>query len=270
MAHGHSGPGNVEFDGRPELVRRRHPLAMVYGGGGVFGIAYIAGVATGLMECGIPLATAPSLGTSAGSWTASAIALGLTYDDFLTVRTPRVPNLRPGVLAAIAEEIFGDESHPLVSVSAVSVGTGKRHILDGGMFRLADLVAASSAVPGLLPPHRVDGRLYVDGGMWSATSVDAASEADRVIVVAPLAGTVMGPMGRTAGLLLERELARWRARHPDSEVHLIRPNREISRLAGRNPLALFDGDRARTVYEPAYEQGLRWGERIGADTQPAA
>jgi NTE family protein len=181
-----------------------------------------------------------------------------------------VPNLRPGVLAEIAEEIFGDQSHPLVSVSAVSVGTGKRHILDGGMFRLADLVAASSAVPGLLPPHRVDGRLYVDGGMWSATSLDAASEADRVIVIAPLAGTVMGPMGRTAGLLLERELARWRARHPDSEVRLIRPNREISRLAGRNPLALFDGDRARNVYEPAYEQGLRWGERIGAGTQPAA
>ena len=268
MARGHSDPGNVELDGRPELVCGRHPLAMVYGGGGVFGIAYIAGVAAGLMDCGIPLATAPSLGTSAGSWTASAIALGITYEDFADVRSPRVPNLRPGVLAEIAEELFGDESHHLVSVSAVSVATGRRHILDGGTYRLADLVAASSAVPGLLPPHRVDGRLYVDGGMWSATSVDAASEADRVIVIAPLAGAVLGPMGRTAGLLLERELARWRARHLDSEVHLIRPNKEIARLAGRNPLGLFDEKRARGVYQPAYEQGLRWGERIGTGTQP--
>ena len=117
-------------------------------------------------------------------------------------------------------------------------------------------------------PHRVDGRLYVDGGMWSATSVDAAAEADQVIVVAPLAGSVLGPMGRTAGLLLERELGRWRTRHPDSEVYLIRPNKEIARLAGRNPLGLFDEKRARGVYQPAYEQGLRWGERIGTGTQP--
>jgi NTE family protein len=271
MAHRHSGKGNVELDGSPELVSRRHPLAMVYGGGGVFGIAYTAGVATGLADSGIDVAAAPSLGTSAGSWTASALALGLTYDDFLDVRPPAVPNLRTGILVEIARELFGEATHHLVSVSAVCVRTRRRHILDGGVYPLADLVAASSAVPGLLPPHRIDGRLYVDGGMWSATSLDAASEADRVIVVAPLAGAVLGPMGRTAGFLLERELSRWRERHPDADVHMIRPNREIARLAGRNPLGLFDGDRAREVYGPAYEQGLRWGERLtGSDTVPAA
>ncbi len=270
MAHEHSQPGNVEFDGRPELVEHRHPLAMVYGGGGVFGIAYTSGVATGLAETGIAVATAPSLGTSAGSWTASAMALGMGYDDFSDIRSPSVPNLRPGVVVEIAREIFGEATHHLVSVSAICVRTQRRHILDGGVYPLADLVAASSAVPGLLPPHRIDGRLYVDGGMWSATSVDAAAEADRVIVVAPLAGAVCGAMGRTAGFLLERELQRWRARHPDSEVILIRPNREIARLAGLNPLGLFDDDRSRSVYPLAYEQGLRWGARISADTRPAA
>jgi NTE family protein len=136
------------------------------------------------------------------------------------------------------------------------------------VYPLAELVAASSAVPGLLPPHRIEGRLYVDGGMWSATSVDAAAEADRVIVVAPLAGAVLGPMGRTAGFLLERELHRWRTRHPESEVHMVRPNHEIARLAGRNPLGLFDDARARQVYPLAYEQGLQWGERISEPTQP--
>lgn len=175
------------------------------------------------------------------------------------------------MLVEIAHSIFGEATHELVSVSAVCVRTRRRHILDGGVYPLADLAAASSAVPGLLPPHRVDGRLYIDGGMWSATSVDAAAEADQVIVVAPLAGSVLGPMGRTAGLLLERELGRWRTRHPDSEVYLIRPNKEIARLAGLNPLGLFDGNRARGVYPLAYEQGLRWGDRIsGADTRPAA
>jgi predicted acylesterase/phospholipase RssA len=268
--HEHSGPGNVDFDGRPELLDHRHPLSMVYGGGGVFGIAYTSGVAAGLSAMGIPVASAPSLGTSAGSWTASALALGLSYDDFSYVRSPTVPTRKAGVLAEIARELFGEATHRLVSVSAVCVRTQRRHILDGGTYPLADLVAASSAVPGIFPPHRIDGRLYVDGGMWSATSVDAAAEAERVIVVAPLAGTVLGPMGRTAGFLLERELHRWRSRNPDREVQLIRPNREIARLAGRNPLSLFDDERARQVYPLAYEQGLRWGERIGTHTLPAA
>jgi len=268
--HEHSDPGHVEVDGHPELLEHRHPLAMVYGGGGVFGIAYTSGVALGLMDSGIPVASAPSLGTSAGSWTAAALALGMHYEDFAYTRTPSVPNLRPGVLAAIARELFGEATHDLVSVSAVCVSTGRRHILDGGEYPLADLVAASSAVPGLLAPHRVAGRLYVDGGMWSATSVDASSVADRVIVVAPLAGTVMGPMGRTAGFMLERELNRCRRRHPGSEVHLIRPDREMAHLAGRNPLSLFDPHRAREVYPLAYEQGLEWGARLGTDTRPAA
>lgn len=241
---------------------------MVYGGGGVFGIAYTAGVAQGLADRGVPVATAPALGTSAGSWTASALALGLTYDDFEGLEAPPVPTRRPGILADIARQLFGEASHPLVSVSAVCLRSGRRHVLDGGRYPLADLVAASSAVPGLLPPHRIDGRLYVDGGMWSVTSVDAAAAAEQVIVVAPLAGAVMGPLGRTAGFLLERELRRWQRRHPESRVSMIRPDRAIAEVAGRHPLALFDEARARDVFPLAYEQGLRFGEQLKA--APAA
>ncbi len=273
MAREHSRPGNVELDGHPALVARRHPLTMVYGGGGVFGIAYTSGVAAGLEEAGVAVATAPSLGTSAGAWTASAIALGLSYDDFGEVESPAVPNRHPGVLADIARQLFGEATHPLVSVSAVCLSSGRRHILDGGTYPLADLCAASSAVPGLFPPHRVDGRLYIDGGMWSATSIDAAADADQVIVVAPLAGAVMGPLGRTAGFLLDRELRRWKARHPESSIMLVRPNRVMARVAGIRPLALFDDARAREVYPMAFEQGLRYGERLSrpaAEPGPAA
>lgn len=258
----HSQRGNVTFDGLPALVAARHPLAMVYGGGGAFGIAYTAGVAAGLATAGVPVASAPSLGTSAGSWTASALALGLSYDDFAAVSPPRVPSHRAGVLADVARQLFGEQRHPLVAVSAVCVRTRRRHILDGGRYPLADLVAASSAVPGLFPPHRIDGRLYIDGGMWSATSVDAAAEADHVIVVAPMAGPVLGPLGQAAGLLLDRELRRWRARHPQSTVTLIRPDRAMSRLAGLHPLALFDDSRARAVHPLAFAQGRSIGEEL--------
>ena len=268
MAQHHSRAGNVDVDGHPVLLEHRHPLAMVYGGGGVVGIAYTAGVAAGLASAGIPVAGAPALGTSAGSWTASALALGLSYDDLADLPVPSVPALRIGVLADIARMVFGESTHPLVSVSAVNLRSGRRHILDGGTYPLADLVAASSAVPGLLPPHRVAGRRYIDGGMWSATSVDAAAEADRVIVVAPLAGRVMGPMGRVAGALLERELGRWQQRHPEASIHMIRPNREMARIVGVRPLALFDAERARAIHPLAVQQGARWGEQIQATAAP--
>ncbi len=276
MAHQHSGAGNVDVLGRPELFTARHPLAMVYGGGGVFGISYTAGVAAGLEAAGLPVRDAPALGTSAGSWTASALALGLGYDDVAVLTSPRVPTQRPGVLADLAREVFGEATHPRVAISAVYVKSRRRHILDGGRYPLADLVAASSAVPGLLPPHRIEGRLYVDGGMWSVTSVDAAAEADHVIVVAPLAGWVMGPMGRTAGFLLDRELRRWRQRHPESTVTMISPDLAMARVAGLRPLALFDDDRAREVYPMALEQGIAYGEALArswpvrADDDPAA
>ena len=126
-------------------------------------------------------------------------------------------------------------------------------------------MAASSAVPGLFPPHRIDGRLYVDGGMWSATSVDAAAEADHVIVIAPLAGLVLGPLGQTAGFLLARELRRWRRRHPDTTVTLVRPDRAMARMAGLHPLALFDDERAHDVHPLAFDQGLRVAEALAAD-----
>jgi len=265
--HEHSDTGNVDFDGAPAVASRLHPLSMVYGGGGIFGIGYCVGVAHGLAAGEVPVASAPALGTSAGSWAASAVALGVSYDEIIEIDAPAIPNRRPGVLAGAARKLFGESSHSLVSVSAVCVRTRRRHILDGGSYALADLVAAASAVPGILPPHRIDGRLYVDGGMWSATSIDAAAAARSVIVIAPLAGASMGPIGRGAGYLLGRELDRWRRRHPDRRITLIRPNRQIARHADLNPMSLFDVERARAVYPLAYEQGLRWAERIHSEAE---
>lgn len=264
FGHDHTDEHNVDLDGSPSIVERRHALSMVYGGGGVFGIAYGLGVAEGLARAGLPVRTAPALGTSAGSWVAAVMALGMSFEDFDGMSSPSVPTRR-SVLHEAATALFGDARHHLVSVSALQLRSRRRHILDGGRYRLADLAAASSAVPGLFPPHRIDGRLYIDGGMWSATSVDAAAEAHHVIVVAPLAGRTLGPVGRTAGLLLGRELESWTDRHPSASITMIRPSRDIARLAGRNPLGLFDGDRARRVLPLAVEQGLRWGELLLGD-----
>jgi len=258
----HTRPGAVELDGAPAIVERVHPLAMVYGGGGVFGMVYCLGVAHGLAAAGVPVATAPALGTSAGAWAASAVALGVDAADLMALDFPHVPNPRRGALAAIARMYFGDATHHLVSVSAVRVPSGRRHILDGGRYPLADLAAASSSVPVLFPPHVIDGHSYVDGGMWSATSIDAATAAEHVVVVAPVAGPVMRPIGMGAGMLLGRELGSWRRRHPAHHITFIRPNHAIARMAGRNPLGLFDSARARPVYPLAFEQGTRMAAQL--------
>jgi NTE family protein len=259
--HEHSAAGKVDIEGVPSIIERPHPLSMVYGGGGIFGIRYGAGVAQGLARSGIPVASAPSLGTSAGAWVASAVVLGLTYDDFAGMRSPALPTRHP-VLYEAALSLFGDSRHHLVAASAIHLRSRRRHILAGTRYPLADLVAASSAVPGLFPPHRIEGRPYIDGGMWSATSIDAAVDAQQVIVVAPIAGRVLGPIGRAAGFLLARELQTWRSRNPGATITMIRPNSAIARLAGHHPLALFDADRARQVYPLAVTQGLQWGERL--------
>lgn len=89
--HHHSDPGSVALDGAPKVAGRLHPLSMVYGGGGVYGIAYNLGVAHGMVAAGLPVAAAPSLGTSAGSWSAAVMALGLGYEEVDALEAPSVP-----------------------------------------------------------------------------------------------------------------------------------------------------------------------------------
>ena len=84
--------------GMPDLMGGM-PGFMPHRSGGVFGIGYCVGVAHGLAAGGIPVVGAPSLGTSAGSWAASAVATGVSYDDVAGLEVPSIPSRRGGVLA---------------------------------------------------------------------------------------------------------------------------------------------------------------------------
>lgn len=66
---------------------------------------------------------------------------------------------------------------------ALDLRSGERVVLDRG--RLRDVVAASCAMPGVLNPVELDGRLLVDGGWTEAVPVLAARQlgADFVIAV---------------------------------------------------------------------------------------
>lgn len=234
----------------------RPELAVVYGGGLQFGIAYGLGVADALLSVGAPLRGVQALGISAGAWVAACMATGATIDVLGEIPQVRVPNPRPGLLRGITRSVFGTARDARVRVAAVQLPTLSRRILPGARFPLADLVAASSSVPGVFAPSPVDGKWYVDGMARRGLGADQAPAADHLLVIAPLAGPMFGPAGRLMEALQFRELDRW-TQTTGGRAHLIRPSREIAGLM-RHPLDLLNQKRAaREVYPRAYEQTLR-------------
>ena len=242
------------------------PLAVCFGGGGMFGIAYLLGLGEALVDGGVPLADVPSIGTSAGSWAAGALGLHVRWAEAIEALgddVPRVPDPRSGRLRAAAAEVFGERRAPNMRAVVCELPRLRRVALSGADYPLADLVAASSAVPGLLAPHRIGPRRYVDGGVRSMVSADIADPAEHLLVLAPIAGPMFGPGGRLAERVLRREMREWRDANPGGHLWLIRPNRDIAALA-RRPDQLFSIDRAKRCYDLAYAQAAgilsRWGD----------
>jgi NTE family protein len=227
-------------------------LAAAFGGGGTFGIGYALGVCDALTDGGVAVASADMLGTSAGAWVAACLATGVGFTDLCEVPQVRVPDQTAGLLQGIATSLFGDGYDARVTATAVRLPTTRRVLLNGATHRLADIVAASSAVPGLFRPARIDGCWYVDGGVRSLVSAHLAAPAAHLLVVAPLAGPMFGPTGRAMELMLRREISRWQ-NATRGRAHLIRPTAQIAALA-RHPLQLFDNERAKRAYPLGYAQ----------------
>lgn len=77
-------------------------------------------------------------------------------------------------------------------VVAVEATTGERRVFDRSSgVDVVDAVAASCAVPGIWPPVTIGGARYVDGGIWSLTNTDLATDCGRVVVLAPVADKVL-------------------------------------------------------------------------------
>ena len=235
-------------------------LAGVFGGGGLFGIGYGLGVVDGLRKQGIDLRGSPMLGTSAGSWVAAATALDVPFSDLVRLAVPRFPNPRSGVLANSAAVVFGQKRDSNVHVVACSLPRLHRTELSGANFPLATLVAASSAVPGLLAPQRVGRHLYIDGGVRSGVSVDLATPADLLVVIAPLAGAMFGPFGGFVERKMDREMDIWR-QAGGKHILVFSPNQITSDIA-KWPQDLFDKDKA----VEAYYRGLSEASRMPIPT----
>jgi NTE family protein len=143
--------------------------------------------------------------------------------------------------------------HPRLLVTAVEAESGEAVVFgrDSGA-ALADAVAASCAVPLVWPPMTVNGTRYIDGGVRSPVNADYATGCSRVLVIAPVAGSI-----RRSGRI-SRQLA---TLGPDVRKAVVTPDAEARAAMGRN------------VLDPAYRAAAaRAGNRpaaVVADTVSA-
>ena len=174
----------------------RTQVGLVLGGGAALGAAH-AGVLQALDQAGVYCTVV--VGTSAGALIGGAYAAGLTGSQItelvLTAQWSEFArwnlNRRMGLL----------DSNPLEQSIEKYVGTrqiedlGRRFgalafdvlarepvLLDAGPLAVA--LRASSAVPGLFPPVRVEGRLLVDGAVYDNIPVWAARQLGANYVIA--------------------------------------------------------------------------------------
>jgi NTE family protein len=115
---------------------------------------------------------------------------------------------------------------------------------------LSEAVAASSAMPFIYEPVRIEDRWYADGGLASGTSADLVlahpQPLDLVVVLAPLAATeprrgglfyedMFDRAGRTA---LATEIAHIRREWPNTEILVLRPDEAVLEAARPNPMSV--------------------------------
>jgi predicted acylesterase/phospholipase RssA len=179
------------------VLRRR--LGVALSAGGARGLAHL-GVLRCLEREGIEFDLAA--GTSIGGIMAGGIALGLTSADLLAVFRriaanvrralvdPRLPSeslLRGLKKREIIREQAGDAQIenlpiPLWTIAADLASGCEVALHHGPLWQAAD---ATSAIPGLFPPVRVEGRLLVDGWLVNALPADVLRRegADVVLTV---------------------------------------------------------------------------------------
>jgi NTE family protein len=142
----------------------------------------------------------------------------------------------------------GWPDHPNTWIVACDYGTGRRVPFgrDGAPEAdLPDAVAASCSIPGFYRPVEINGRRYVDGGMYSASNLDllAGQALDLVICMNPTStlepNSSRNPLDRVAeavrkaaGRRLGYEARKVRAN--GTEVVLVQPVAADLALMGRN------------------------------------
>jgi NTE family protein len=153
-------------------------------------------------------------------------------------------------------------------IATVDLDSGRRVVFGAPgapTASVAQAVEASCAIPGWFRPVRIDGRLYVDGGVWSPTNMDAVrvDRGDRVLALNPTGSMrptlgepfgAFGPVSRAAAAIEARALERRGAR-----VVNVTPDRRSADAMGLN---LMDARPRDSVARAGVAQGRALAARL--------
>jgi NTE family protein len=124
---------------------------------------------------------------------------------------------------------------------------------------VAQAVQASCSVPWIFAPVQIDGRAYVDGGVWSNTNLDVApaGRLTQVLCLNPIASldiALASPFGllrAIAGSTAALETLALRSR--GARVRMLGPAHDVARLMAAD---LMDARRREEVLAGGYAQAL--------------
>lgn len=239
-----------------------HPsTSIVLGGGGVYGIFYNKAVMDALRAHGLFLENTPPIyGTSAGAWAAGCLALHKTITNADDIPPLSLQNRD---IHAMSRDLFGDElAPPNMHTFTIALSLRGSQPVKMSEMPIADMTAASAALPGIFKPVIIDGVRYIDGNYTrpeSPTHARHAAPADFLLVVAPTAFSGGGMQEMSGGRVrrrVEQEVAMWRDANPNSTAILITPSERVSRLVP-TPLALLDRRVGLEAYKRAWEDTMQ-------------
>jgi NTE family protein len=184
----------IRWLGKPPPRR----VGLTLGGGAARGIAHI-GVLEVLEDHKIPIDCIA--GTSAGAIVGGMYAAGLTphhmeelirktsWTEIATLSLPKLGLLNYDRVTQWIEECLGDrpalfeDLEMRFAAVAANIVSGELVVITEG--KLADALRASSCVPGIMTPTKLQGHLLVDGGILNNLPVTVTRQlgADYVIAV---------------------------------------------------------------------------------------
>jgi NTE family protein len=199
------------------LEELRVPIHCIAGTsmGAIVGAAYASGMSVAEMEAALREITAERLFVD--SPPRATTAMPRKRDDYLPLAAPEFGVASDGLTSpkglvsgvALEAELrrlvkvrdighFDDLPIPFRAV-ATSLGDGKMVVFDRG--DLPTAMRASMAVPALVAPLNLDGRLLVDGGLVRNLPVDVAREMGATMVIAVNLGTPLLKPEQIVGIL---------------------------------------------------------------------
>ena len=206
---------------------QRHKTALVLSGGGLFG-AWQAGAWRALAD---RLQPDLVVGASVGSLNGYAIAGGATPAElaqfWLRPGVGRFDRL-PSTIRALMSSYRPRVEYAVVLTDVLRM---KPRVFRGSEITWRHL-AASCAIPGLLKPYRINGRLYADGGLLNPLPVYAAIDlgATRIVALNALPG-VPSPWMKPFVKSFRGLLGHHPALPPHVELTLIETNGAIGSVS---------------------------------------